>query len=254
MKKLILSLLILIELTLPGCSIIGEKPNITEPVMTKYIDSYTSNPVGSYTKFKQSDSTIYFTVKTINFPSDTKLKAVWKYLSDGSEMQSETTAEGSGYQAFSLKKSGTEFPPGKYRVTVSAVVDGRTLEQSGDFEILQQVKASHILNPVTAKSVDGQDTLNPSEVTSEFSQSDPVIYFIIQSKDLPDDTKVSCDWVYTITGDAISRELTVGGSRNIAFDLKPDDGQKLPAGKYIVTASVETEGGIESLTKEFEVK
>lgn len=254
LRKFMFPLLIFMVLSLSGCSLIGEKPDISEPVMSKYIDSYTSKPVGACTVFKQSDSTIYFTVKVTNFPKDTKLKAVWKYLSDGTEMPSEIIAEGTGYEAFSLKKSGTSFPAGSYEVTVSAVVDGRTLETKSSFQIMPEVKASHILNPVTAKSVDAEDTLNPSEVTSEFSQSDPVVYFIIQSKDLPKSTKVSCEWVYTPTGDVITHELAVDGSRNIAFDLKPDPGQKLPAGKYQVTASIETENGIESLAKEFEIK
>jgi hypothetical protein len=47
--------------------------------------------------------------------------------------------------------------------------------------------------------------------------------------------------------------LITEGSRNIAFTLKPDEGKKLPIGKYIVTASVNIDGETESISKEFEI-
>ncbi|KPU45297.1 hypothetical protein OXPF_11900 [Oxobacter pfennigii] len=246
-------LIALMSIILSSCSIISKKPLISEPVVAKLIDSQTSKPIEASKVFLQSDAAVYFTVKTTDLPKDTVIKVTWKHLDGGTEIPSQLTANGSGYEVFTLKKSGELFPSGQYEVTAIADINGSLMELKEQFQIVAEVKATHLLNPVTAKAVDSNDKLNPLDVTSRFSQSDPVVYFVIQSKDLPADTKVSCQWVYTTTGDSLSHELITDGSRNIAFSLKPENAQKLPAGKYIVKASIITDAGTEMVSKEFEI-
>jgi hypothetical protein len=227
--------------------------SISEPVLTKQIDQNTSKPIGSASLFNQSDPAIYFTVKITNFPENTTINAVWKYLEDNTEVKSQITSSGTGYESFVLKRNSSLFPAGKYEVTASAIVDDRTLEAKGTFEITSNSAPAHLLNPITSKSVDNNDKLNPVNISSEFSQSDQIIYFVIQTKELPKGTKVSCIWVYTDTGDSLSHELVTDGSRNVAFTLKPNESQTLPAGKYTVTAAVTLDGQTESVSKEFEI-
>lgn len=254
MRKLCAILLSALLFLLTSCSISIGSPSISEPAAAKYIDKKTSKPTEAAAKFKQNDSVIYFTVKIDNFPKDTKLKAVWKYLGDGTELPSEITTGGTGYEAFTLNKNTGPFPAGQYEVTVSAEINGKTVQTKGGFEVLPEVTPTHILNPVTCKSIDSEEKLNPADVTSEFSTSDQVIYFIVQCKDIPKDTKISCEWYYADTDDIVAHDIVTDGTRNIAFNLTPQGGQKFPPGKYVVTASVTINNQIESVTKEFEVK
>lgn len=253
MKKLLCVILPAALLLFSSCSISTADPNISEPAAAKYIDKETSKPLKVQTSFKQSDPVIYFTVKIKNFPKDSKLKAVWKYLGNGTETSSEMVTSGTGYEAFSLNKNSGPFPSGKYEVTVSADINGKKLEAKGNFEIDAENTPTHISNPVTSKSIDNEQNLSPQNITSRFSRADSIIYFIIQGKDLPANSKVTCEWLYKDTGDIETTELVTEGSRNIAFHLKPDLGQKFPAGSYTVTASVTVDNKIESLSSDFEI-
>jgi hypothetical protein len=247
-------MIILLAAALTSCLKTEKNPSIGEPVVAKSIDRNTSKPLEPASRFIQSDPVVYFTIKVTDLPRDTKLKAVWKYITDGTEVSSEITTGDTRYEAFTLKRSGSQFPAGKYEVTVTGEANGKALEAKGSFEIAAEAKPTHLMNPLTSKSIDGNDKMNPVNVTSEFTQSDSVIYFVVQSKDLPEDTKVTCLWYYADTGDSLVHELTTDGNRNISFSLKPDQGQKLPAGKYLVTASATINGETESISKEFEVK
>ncbi|HBM79663.1 MAG: hypothetical protein QME45_03645 [Clostridiales bacterium] len=254
MKKLYtICIIFLITFTMNSCAFTQKNPSLGDATIAKSIDKNTSRPKEISSHFVQSDPEIYFIVKTTNFPKDTKLKAVWKYLGDGTEVAAEIICSGTNYEVFTMKRSGNQFPSGNYEVTASATVNGKQLSAKADFEITAEVKPVHILNPVTSKSVDSQDKLNPVNITSEFKQSDNIIYFIIQSKDLPKNTKVTCIWYYKDTGDNLSHIITTEGTRNIAFTLKPDAGQKLLEGKYAVTASVTINNQTESVSKEFSV-
>lgn len=254
MKKIWLIIVFSSLIFLPSCSNANKEISISEPVIAKVIDEKTSRPVAAASIFNENDPAVYFIVKINNLPQNTKIKVSWKHLAEGTEVQSEVITEGTGYEAFTLKRSGSTFPPGQYEVTASAEVDGSILEAKGNFEIAEDAAYPHLSNPVTAKSVDNEDKLNPVDITSEFTQSDPVIYFVVRSKDLPKNTKVSCLWVYKNTGDSLSHELITDGSRSIAFSLKPDGLQRLPAGDYMVTASVTVENKTESVSAEFKIK
>lgn len=254
MKKLLCFLILAVPLLFSSCSISTANPNISEPAAAKYIDRQTSKPLKIQANFKQSDPIIYFTVKISDFPKNTKLKAVWKYLGDSTEISSEMVTSGTGYEAFTLNKNSGPFPAGKYEVTVSAEINGKKLETKGNFEIDAENTAVHISNPITSKSIDNNNNLNPENITSRFSQTDSIIYFTIQCKDLPANCKVSCEWLYKDTGDVEASEIVTEGSRNIAFNLKPDIGQKFPSGSYTVTASVTIDNKIESVSKDFEVE
>lgn len=256
MRKKLYTFVIFIILTVvtsSACNTIVVNPSITQPVIAKSIDKATSKPLEPVTHFKQSDSIIYFTVKVNGLPKDTKLKAIWKYLGDGTEIPSEMTTQGTGYEAFNLKKGTGPFPVGRYTVTVTSTINNQSIEVKGEFVIEAEVEAVHLLNPVMTRSIDNEDKLNPVEITSQFTQSDTIIYIIIQSKDLPKDTTVSCVWLYRDTGDNLSHKIISDGSRNIAFNLKPNEGQKLPPGKYLVTVSAVINNGTESVSKEFEI-
>jgi hypothetical protein len=163
----------------------------------------------------------------------------------------EISTHGTGYEAFTLKRSSSLFPAGQYEVTATAEVNGKLLEAKGRFSITEETKPLHLLNPVTSRSVDNGENLSPVDITSEFSQSDPLIYFIVQSKDLPAGSKIFCMWHYLDTGDVLTHELISDGTRNLAFTLKPESGKTLPAGKYIATATVTINGETESVSKEF---
>lgn len=237
-----------------SCKALEKNPSIGEAVVAKSIDRSTLMPAEVSEKFTQSDPAVHFTIKVTDLPKNTNLKVIWRYLSDGTEVTSEKLSSGTHYEVFTLKRSGSKFPPGQYEVTVTGDANGRTLEAKGKFEITAEAMPTHLLNPVTSKGIEGDDKLTPVNITSEFSQEDPVIYYIIQSKDLPENSKVSCTWYYADTGDSLHHELVTGGSRNIAFSLKPDEGKVLPAGKYMVTARVNVNGQTESVTREFELK
>jgi len=255
LRKIACVLLIQVFLILlPSCSMAVKAPAISEPTLAKIVDKNTSKPIQSSKKFNQSDLAIYFSIKITDFPDNTKLKAIWKRLSDGRQISSEITTKGTGYEVFTLKRGDSLFPPGQYEVAVTALVDTQNLVAKGAFEISADDKLTHLLNPVTSKSVDNQEKLNPVNVTSEFAQNDPVIYFVVQTKDIPKDTSVSCLWVHTESGESLSHELLAEGSRSIAFSLKPDNGQKLPPGKYIVTATAVVNNESESVYSEFEIK
>lgn len=254
MKKYLNTLIILIMVVvLSACTHTEKNPSISEPVVAKSVDENTSRPIAAASQFSPSDPVIYFTMKVTDLPAGTKLKAVWKYIKDGTEIPSVITSEGSGYEAFTLKRSSNEFPSGEYEVTVNTQVDGKSMEVKGKFNILSEAKPVHLSNPLTSKAVDNDDMLNPTDIISSFKQSDKIIYFIIQSKDLPIGTKVTCLWYYVDTGDSLSHELATDGNRNIAFSLKPDEGKLLPVGKYVVTATVVINGETESVSKEFEI-
>lgn len=252
-KSLILITALVLTLT-SGCLKINKNPSISEPTIAKTVDFKTSKPVAQSSSFNQTDPAVYFSIKITDLPEGTKIKAVWKHLGGITEVSSEITTSGTGYEVFTLKRNSTLFPPGQYEVTAFAVIEGKTLEVKSRFEIVSDIKATHLLNPVTSKSIDSDDKLNPVDVTSEFTQSDPVIYFIIQSRDLPKDTRVSCVWVHIDSGNTLSHELVTDGNRNIAFSLKPDGGQKLPVGKYMVTASIKINNETQSVSREFEIK
>lgn len=254
LRRAILILLSIILLTLTACSEEVKEPIISEPVVCKSIDKKTSRPIEASSQFIQSDLAIYFTVKIQDLPRDTTLKAIWKYLDDNTEVSTEITTEGTGYEVFTLKRSGSQFPAGKYEVTVNCEAGEKKLSASGKFSITAEVKPVHLLNPITAKGVDSEDKLNPVDITSEFYPSDPLVYFIVQSKDLPQNTRVSCTWYYADTGDILSHQLNTDGNRNIAFTLKPEEGKTLPIGKYIVTATVKVNDETESISKEFEIR
>lgn len=254
MKKLAAVIIVVLMIILPSsCTALNKTPSIGEAVVAKSIDRNTSAPDKISDKFTQSDPVIYFVVKVTDLPKDTKLKAVWKYMVDGTEAISEVTTSGTHYEAFTLKRSGSRFPAGQYEVTVTGNAKGVNLESKGNFEITAEAEPTHLLNPVTSKGVDGEDKLNPTDITSQFTQDDSVIYFVVQSKELPKDTKVTCVWYYTDTGDSLFHEIVTDGSRNIAFSLKPEQGQKLPMGKYMVTATVTVNNQTESVNKEFEI-
>lgn len=239
---------------LSSCTPVNRNPSISDPAVAKIVDQTTSKPIVLSDRFYQSDPAVYFSVRVMDLPQDTKLKAVWKHIDNGTEIPAEITTEGTGYEVFTLKRNSGLFPSGQYEVTVSTVVYGKTLEVKQKFNIIPENKPSHFMNAVTAKSIDNNDNLNAVDAASEFSQSEPVIYFIVQSKGLPKDTKVSCVWVYIATGDSLSHEIITEGSRNIAFNLKPDSSQKLPAGKYLVTLTANINNEAESISKEFEIR
>lgn len=254
MKKYLYILTMLaVILISPSCSYKSSNPSISEPIIARSIDKNTSKPITAVSQFNQSDPAIYFTIRVADLPKETKLKSVWKYLTDGTEISSEITSEGTGYEAFTLKRSGIEFPAGEYEVTVTAEVNGGKLEVKGKFNIMSETNPAHLVNPVTSRAVDNDDKLNPIDITSEFKQTDTTIYFVVQSKDLPTGTKVSCLWYYVDSGDSLYHELTTDGNRNISFSLKPEQDKKLPKGKYLVTASIMIDGETESVSKEFEV-
>lgn len=255
MKNLLyLSILFAALLLFSACSLSTSNPELSEPAAAKYIDKVTYKPLQIQTVFKQSDPVIYFTVKAANLPKNTKLKALWKYLGDGTEILSEIITSGTGYEAFSLNKNTGPFPAGKYEVTVSADLNGKKLETKGNFEIYKETAAVHILNPVTSKSIDNQENLNPKNTTSLFSQGDSIIYFIVQCKNLPANSKVTCEWLYKDTGDFKASEIVTDGSRNLAFNLKPDQGEKFPAGNYTVSAWVAINNELESVSRDFEIE
>lgn len=253
MKRLLCVILPGVLLLFSSCSISTANPGLSEPAAAKYIDKGTSKPVKIQTAFKQSDPVIYFTVKISNFPKNTKLKAVWKYLGNNTEVSSEMVTGGTGYEAFTLKKNSSPFPAGKYEVTVSADISNKKLETKGSFEIDAETTPVHISSPVTSGSVDSEENLNPQNITSRFSQSDSIIYFVIHCKDLPADCKITCEWYYKDTGDVETSEIVTEGSRNVAFNLKPDSGQKFLPGNYTVTASVVIDNKIESVSSDFEI-
>lgn len=253
MRKITYLLILLILIITPACSSAEKNPYIGEPMTAKSVDKKTSKPIEVSSIFNQSDTVIYFSVKTQDLPKNTKLKAVWKYLGDGTEISSEILTEGTGYEVFTLKRGSSQFPAGEYEVTVTAPAEENTLETKGKFSVIADTKPVHLLNPITSKSIDNNEALNPSDITSQFPDTQPLIYFVFQSRDLPQNSKVSCIWYFTDTGDSLSNELITDGSRNIAFTLKPDEGKTLPKGKYIVTASVNIGGEIESISKEFEI-
>lgn len=252
LRKILILVSLLIILS--SCSRDNKVPTITEPTVAKTIDFKTSKPVEAANQFKPDDPSVYFTIKITNFPKDTTIKAVWKHLDGGTEVQSEITTHGSRYEAFTLKRGSSPFPPGKYEVTASAVVNGSLQEVKGSFNISTDITPSHLLNPTTSKSIDSSDKLNPIDITSEFSKSDTVIYFIVQSKDLPEGTKVYCTWTHIDSNESLSHELTTEGSRNIAFSLKPDGTDGLPPGRYTVSVTVTVNGQDESVSKNFQVK
>ena len=258
MKKtvyIIFSLIfILFLVSLSSCSLPNKDSSIDEVKIAKSIDESTSKPIQVQNVFTQSDPIIYFSFRINNLPKNTKLTAHWKYLKDGTEIPSELIVSGSGYKSFNLKRSGSRFPAGQYEVKVTTEVNGKTIEIKDNFEVTSEISATHLLNPVICKSVSNNSELKPIDISSEFSQSDPVIYFVIQSKGLPKDSKVSCLWLYKDTGDSIPGEIITDGSRNIAFNLKPNTGKLLPAGSYIVTASVTIGSETESISKGFEIK
>jgi hypothetical protein len=255
MKRLLHILILLFVISIPSsCVKINPDPSIKEGSVAKSIDRNTSAPSILSSTFSQSEPVIYFVVKVEDLPKDTLLKAVWKYAVDGTEVTSEVTTSGTHYEAFTLKRSGSRFPAGQYEVTVTGNAKGKLFSAKGNFEITPEVNPTHLLNPVIAKEIDSEDKLSPMGATSEFTQKDEIIYFIVQSKELPKDTKISCVWYYKETGDRLSHELITEGSRNIAFTLKPDKDQKLPAGKYMVRAMVTINNQTESVEREFEVK
>lgn len=237
-----------------SCTLLNKDSSIDEVKIAKSIDVNTSKPIEIQNIFTQSDPIIYFSFRINNLPKNTKLTAHWKYLKDGTEIPSEMIVSGSGYESFNLKRSGSKFPAGQYEVKVTAEINGKVIEIKDNFEVTSEIPATHLLNPVICKSVSDNKELKPIDISSEFSQSDPIIYFVIQSKNLPKDSKVSCIWLYKDTGDSIPGEIITDGSRNIAFNLKPNSGKLLPAGSYIVTASVTVNNETESISKEFEIK
>lgn len=253
MRKIFL-LIVFSIIIFPGCSREVKNPSISEGVVAKSIDKNTSMPIEASSRFSQSDTAIYFSIKVQDMPKNTNIKAVWKYLGDGTEISSEITTKGSGYEVFILKRSSNLFPAGEYKVTATAQVEGKTLEVSRKFSIAEEAKPLHLLNPVTSKSVDNDENLNPVDITSEFSLTDPVIYFIVQSKDLPKNSRIFCMWYYLDSGDVLTHELVSDGSRNLAFTLKPEDGKTLPSGKYIATATVTINGETESVSSEFTIQ
>lgn len=253
MRKLSLSVLCLFILAFSACSVPARNPSIDEPVIAKSVDMKTSKPIEASSTFSQSDPVIYFSIRIKDLPEDTKLKAVWKYLGDGTEIPAEIITKGTGYEVFTLKRSGSQFPDGQYEVTVTAPVEGKKLEAKGKFSVIAEAKPAHLLNPVTSKGVESSSNLNPVDITSMFSQSDLSIYFVVQSQNLPAGTTVSCVWYYVDTGDSLTSSLVTDGDRNIAFTLSPEEGKKLPAGKYIVTAATTINGETESVSSQFEI-
>jgi len=238
---------------LSACSMPHKTPDISETATSKLVNPKTSKPILITKNFNQDDPAVYFSVKITDFPAGTRLKTLWKHIDSGTEMTSEITAEGTGYKVFTLKRDSNPFPVGNYEVTVTANVDGITLEAKEDFCIIPGVEPAHLLNPVTSKSIDSEDKLNPVDTVSQFSQSDPIIYFIIGAKDLPENTRVYCSWIHIDSGETLTHEIITDGSRNIAFSLKPNGSQKLPEGKYIVTASADINNRNESVWAEFEI-
>lgn len=254
MKKYVFAILILPVLLLPSCKLLTQNPSLSEAIVAKSIDRTSLKPVETSEKFTQSDPAIHFTFMVTDLPEGTKLKAVWKHLQDGTEVVSEKTSKGTHYEVFSLRRSGNKFPAGKYEVTVSGNAKGNSMEAKGTFEIMPEVEPTHLSNPVTSKAIEDNDKLNPVNTTSQFTQQDKIIYFVVQSKDLPKDSKIRCVWYYADSGDSMSHELVADGSRNLVFSLKPDDNKVLPAGKYIVTAVLTINDNTESVTREFEIK
>lgn len=254
MRKIIIFLLVMTSVLLSACSIPAKTPNISEAATSKLVNPKTSKPILPSKNFSPNDQAVYFSVKITDFPPGTKLKALWRHIDSGTEMASEISTEGTGYEVFTLKRNAHPFPSGRYEVTATFTADGKTLELKSDFSVVRDTGPPRLSDPVTSKSIDNEGKLNPVDAATIFSQSDAVIYFVIKSTDLPKDTKVYCQWIHVDSDESLSHEIVTDGSRNIVFTLKSGDSQKLPEGRYIATASAYINNRAESIWVEFEVR
>ncbi len=94
-----------------------------------------------------------------------------------------------------------------------------------------------ITNAVMAKDVKGE-AKDPVDVTNNFPADQAVFHAVVSVSNLPSGSRVKAVWTVVDVGSAAApntkiteTELTVEGSRNLDFALKPSAGQ-FPPGKF----------------------
>jgi hypothetical protein len=102
----------------------GEEPSpayLTQPTMTRSVDSDTAEPTDPTDTFTVADTEVYCSVILADAPPETSVKARWVYLGEagagaGNEILDETEAKFEGTMYLSFKLTNDAWQVGYYEV------------------------------------------------------------------------------------------------------------------------------------------
>jgi len=209
--------------------------------------------------FENDSEPIVAILDIVNIRKSTKLETVWRYMTRGTIIyESSEDLTGDGLYRIRLNRKLGESELGDYRIDVS--LDGRpqsvlyftvmnelrTPPTYDEIKTLYEKKYGEIAPPAlhegevltelaTASSVYGL-TQAPKDLADKFYPDTPVVYLTMFMNNAPEGTKIRVDWLYLGADGAkeqliIPAELATGGTRQLAFNMKPGAGD-LPVGKY----------------------
>jgi hypothetical protein len=232
-------------------------PSIKSAVLTGDDWNSVNDEVRVY--FENDSEPVIAILDIENIHQKVKLETVWRYMTRGSIIyESSDDLTGDGLYRVRLNRKVGESELGDYRIDVSldckphsvlyfSVVDELPTPPSFDeIKTLYEKKYGEIAPPAlpegelltelaVASSVYGL-TQAPKELTDRFYPDTPVVYLTMFMSGAPEGTKIRVDW-YFLGVDSkmeqliIPAELTTGGTRQLAFNMKPGAGD-LPVGKY----------------------